>query len=309
MELVKHTTAQLTATRDQLWAARGDLANLGVRVMLAGLDPSTNSVVVGVEGLSPSSASVIGERFPSMVTVRDEAQTELDLHGVCESRFHCWPHKGGIEMNIPWNGDTYHCTSGFMVKRTNLTPNRLYILTAGHCIELTGGVSVNRVWTHVGADLGYSAGETWATNAVGDAGVIFVLGNPTVDREFLAREGPIEIRALASVAALVETKKGTYICRMGRTTGRQCGFIFLVDVTRDVDGRNILHQYEVDFDSNIGDSGAPMFEGTKGYGIATDSVAGYVPANHAWFSPLYWERQALMGVNINIEYCLTNTCP
>lgn len=100
-----------------------------------------------------------------------------------------------------------------------------------------------------------------------------------------------------------------FLCRGGKTTGYRCGYIVTEDVTRFVDGKKIEHQWEVDFDSSRGDSGAPMFLGYGAWGIATSSTDDDDPAPRlAWYSPMEWIFSKLSSYGEPITLCTSAVC-
>lgn len=166
VEVVGRSLAQLTAIKDEIWTTRAALLTAGIEVTLAGIDPEANAVIVGVRRIGPETIATLTARF-GQVLVREEEPAEPDA---CTDRFNCWPPKGGTRIEIVYNGEWEQCTSGFVVRRTDLATDALYMMTAGHCIEELGGVSVDRKWYHDGLYVGYSAAETWEQNAMATRG-------------------------------------------------------------------------------------------------------------------------------------------
>lgn len=69
---VRYTMAQLDTAQDQVNAAAPGLRAAGIPVVLTGLDDQTNTVVVGVEGLTPDMEAGLRARFGDIISVRDE---------------------------------------------------------------------------------------------------------------------------------------------------------------------------------------------------------------------------------------------
>jgi hypothetical protein len=69
---VRYTTAQLDAAQDLLNAAAPGLRAEGIALVFTGLDDPTNTVVVGVQGLTPRIETQLRARFGDIVSFRDE---------------------------------------------------------------------------------------------------------------------------------------------------------------------------------------------------------------------------------------------
>lgn len=219
----------------------------------------------------------------------------------CNSRADCGsPIKGGLEIR-PKNL-TGWCTSAYIGELNNTIPATLRVVTAGHCIELKGGIG--HEWTHNGVTFGTATVETWATGADGDVGAI-TLANTGQSANLFYASANWDIRQFTSWALLADQQVNTFLCRSGATTDYVCGRIVETDRTLDVEGRLIDHQWKVDFDASPGDSGGPYWFGNKLYGIHSASTNNALPPpRFAWYTPYVW---ALVVIS-NIDACMDSDC-
>lgn len=299
---VEFSRDDLEMVKRQINSDRLLLRDFGVDVRSAALSIRSNSVLVGVRDLDDGGRALLRARYGSIIATREEPTRQLDHSAYphdCESRVTCPPLKGGIKIYRTSNTSAI-CTAGFIVKLQGTSTLR--VLTAGHCIELNGGLGVG--WSHHGTQFGTAQTETWGSGSNADAGLISVAvaGN---DNLFYASDFD-DIRGVTGTQPYAEQDEGDYVCRGAKTTGYMCGYIENEDVDRDVDGKLIEHQWEVDFDASPGDSGAPYFIGYEAYGIHSDSTDSG-PAR-SWYSPMGWVFSKLSSYGEPITLCTAATC-
>lgn len=297
LESASRTIAELSDLKAEVVAAWPSIESDGVDVLAVGIDVISNRVSIGVVGLTDPTESQLLMRFPSGVLVSPEAPVELDA---CNSRIDCGsPIKGGLRITNPSGA---WCTAGYIGELNNTTPATLRVVTAGHCIELGGGIGAT--WKHNGTAFGTATAETWATNADGDVGIITLVNN-SYDDNLVYAFNNLDIRHFTSYALLGEVAPGDFFCRSGATTGYVCGRVVQLDQTLDVEGRLIDHQNRVDYDASPGDSGAPYMWLSKLYGIHSDSTDDDAPGTHyAWYTPYVWASIVVS----NVDVCLNAVC-
>ena len=146
--------------------------------------------------------------------------------------------------------------------------------------------------------------STWFNGSSGDVGIITLTNTGQVANLFYASANT-DVRPFTSYAFLSDIQMNEWMCRGGATTGYLCGRIHDLDVSRDVDGKAINHQNEVDFDASPGDSGAPYFYTNEFDGIHSDSTDdGAPPPRYAWYTPYVWAATVVSTVDI----CLDANC-
>ena len=300
---VAHSMTELLALQARVNAdvEAGALAGLGVTS--TAIDARSNGVSVGVATDTAAVRAALAGRYGDAV----QPVFELPAAGgdACTSRDDCAPAKAGIEIVSSYNGN--NCTMGFLVHVVGSPGAR--VLTAGHCIGLSGGTGTSRKWSHDGITT-WAEYHYWTDGADADVGVLAPDGSAiSGDRNLLYRASSSDIAHVTGMASNAQQIQGGLICRAGATSGQKCGTIELTNRTKDVDGRTIDHQWVVDFDGCPGDSGGPYYLGTVAYGTHTDSTSGCEPStNQAWYSPIEWTIDVLAARGHPVELCRTATC-
>jgi hypothetical protein len=300
---VTHSMKQLRALQDRVNVdlLAGSLQDQGISS--TAIDTRANAVVVGSSVVSEALKATLAGKYGDGIVLTFEPPSQGG--DACSSRTNCPPAKAGLKINTS-NGK--YCTSGPMVRVSG--SSALRILTAGHCVELTGGTGTSRKWTHHGAGLGWSEFETWADGADADVGLLNPSSYPVSgSRNLLYRASSSDVVGIRSWKPTDEQVQGSLVCRAGAVSGYVCGEIALTNKTKDVDGKSIDHQWVVDFDACPGDSGAPYLSGDVAWGIHTDSTSGCNPnTNQAWYSPMGWVFDTLAQQGHPVELCTDPTC-
>lgn len=308
---VDRSYADLETLQARIEAAKEELAREGITVMLTGISPSTNSVVVGIENLTAEMVGVLNERFGAGLSVRDE---DPGIADACISVSNCWPAKGGIKMYWALDSSRY-CTTGWIGKRSDMT--KYVVVTAGHCLEVNGGSGGE--WRHNGNQIGTALNETWSEGANADVGLVqtSTSGTPATKNQVLATP-PSLVTSVVGVRDSSEQFQGDAVCRVGATSDRDCGTITVVDVANPscvgATCKTINHTKEVSFDSTGGDSGGPVFQYTPAstviaYGTHVHSTADGIPGAHGWYSTITWGRVTYSGFfGYSYSICLTSAC-
>lgn len=301
-EHVRHSLKELYALQGRVNAdlSAGRLRELGISS--TAIDTRANAVVVGASRVTDELRATLADAYGNWIVATFEPPSEGG--DACTSRSNCPPAKGGIKIDAPNGG---YCTSGPMVRVAG--SNQLRILTAGHCIAVTGGTGTNKKWTHHDAALGWSEAHSWVNGADADAGLIYPSPTVTGSRNLMYRASSTDVVGITAWKQTVEQVQGSLLCRSGAKSGYRCGEIALTNKTKDVDGVSIDHQWVVDFDACPGDSGAPYLVGNVAWGIHSDSTAGCDPTtNQAWYSPMGWVFDTLAAQGHPIELCTDPLC-
>lgn len=315
VKLATRSEADLLVIQSAVELAREELARGGVEIVLTGIDPRKNQVIVGVPEVNATVSAILESRFGDGIMVRQNGRAQADACTVSS----CWPQKGGVRVYSISKGNS--CTSGYVAKRSDT--GELALVTAGHCIYVGGTGN----WAHDSSThtVGPTAGHTWVANA--DADVAFirmtVSALPSVKNQVLRfDEG---IYALTAVADTTAQLVGGAVCRTGYGTklqggnGRTCGTIVAANVSRPscigTTCRTIDHTWEVSFDSTGGDSGGPVYAGVTdpgygtGYGTHVHSDPDGTPGAHGWYSPLGWGKAEFFNrFGVLYRYCLNTSC-
>ncbi|HEY8239408.1 MAG TPA: kelch repeat-containing protein, partial [Candidatus Limnocylindrales bacterium] len=303
-ERVKHSQKDLETVQQRINADLGAGRLEGRGILSTAIDTRANAVVVGASRVDDELRDALVRAYGDSVVVTLEGPSQGGDAG-CVSRTDCGPAKGGIRIVRTAGG---YCTSGPMVRV--LGSNALRILTAGHCLALTGGTGTSKTWTHSGSGLGWSEFHTWGNGADADVGLVnpssYPVGGP---RNLLYRSSHTDVVAITSWKPTAEQIQGSLVCRSGAVSGYVCGEITLTNKTKSVDGGSIDHQWVVDFDACPGDSGAPYLVGDVAWGIHSDSTSGCNPdTNEAWYSPMGWVFDTLAQAGHPVELCTNSSC-
>ena len=267
------------------------------------IDTRANAVVVGSSVVTDALRAELARKYGDGIVLAFEPPSQGG--DACTSRSNCPPAKAGIKIDTSRGK---YCTTGPMVRVAG--SGALRVLTAGHCVELTGGTGTSRKWTHHGAGFGWSEFHTWADGADADVGLLNPSSYPVSGaRNLMYRGGSADVVGIRSWKPTDEQVQGSLVCRAGAISGYVCGEITLTNKTKDVDGRAIDHQWVVDFDACPGDSGAPYVLGDVAWGIHSDSTAGCNPnTNQAWYSPMGWVFDVLAQQGHPVELCTNPAC-
>jgi hypothetical protein len=316
---VDRTYAALETLQGQLDADRDQLRKDGIDLRGVGIQPSGNTVVVGVPEPSDAISKDLRARYGPGITVRAQQLSVADAETCLDIR-RCMPElKGGIKTYI--EGDALKfCTTGWLGRRTD-TGSKV-ILTAGHCLMHGDGVDDN--WWHWTYEIGGELKSTFAQNARADVGLVQKASAITVTKYNRVLDEPTSglngIRSVTSFQANSSQLQGDVVCRVGVASLKTCGQIKRVNESNpSVFGAityNIQHTWVVDFDSTAGDSGGPVFRYTQqippnviGYGTHVHSDPDGTPNAEGWYSPTPWGRIAYDDIaSYTFDLCTTASC-
>jgi streptogrisin C len=317
VDSAKRTERDLTGLKDRIGVDLPELAASGIRVVRVAYSPHLNTLRIGVEGLTASAENVLRDRYGDGLVIFEDAVAHSDA---CDNPNNCRPMKGGIAISSSSASNAWNqCTSGWVVKRND--NNAKVIVTAGHCIQVHGGF--DHAWYHNFNGFGRALRETFEAGSSGDAdvGLISLFSDelaamPT--KNLMRRNNG----SVTTVTALGSPMDGGQACRVGNTSGHDCGVITDPDTIRiseapGVSDMTVLHTATWDKDSLGGDSGGPVFFCPGGgtccgpvtaLGTHVHSETG-ANANESWFSPQFWgswDYTASWGYSYSI--CLTASC-
>lgn len=190
------------------------------------------------------------------------------------------------------------------------------MLTAGHCIAVTGGAGA--VWSHNSDTLGIGAQETWnvGTTRNGDVGLIDIYTSEVPATKNQLLDAGTTVKAVGGWDS--SQMLGDQTCRAGATSGVDCGQINVVNVTRastvsGVGTMTVQHTNQVSFDSTAGDSGGSMYFRSGAVVVAqgTHVHSDVDTANPAygWFTPISWGKSTFSGLfGFDYSVCTTSSC-
>ena len=287
------TEAELLHLKDRIASDVDDLQEQGIEVVRIALEPSRNTLMVGVLALTTKAESTLRERYGSELVIAEDGVAQSDA---CVGRNDCRPIKGGIAIN-PLGVAANQCTTGFIVKRS--PGPGLGVLTAGHCLQVFGGYDVT--WQHNADSFGNARHETWKPGLTGNSDVGYITIVESVPNKNEMRRVNNSVVQVLSVATPIVGGQG---CRVGLTSGHKCGVITQYPAQRvsHVDGwanMTVTKTATLNFDSTGGDSGGSVFYySTPGaesgnvvaLGTHVHSEEDGPAANESWFSPYFDAR-------------------
>jgi hypothetical protein len=310
---------ELRAKQDEIADAADSLRPDGVQITNISVNTVSNRVDVYLESVTDAAKAVIWSRFGDAIVIGQRGTATADL---CPENA-CFPVKGGMGMTD--QNSNWPCTVGYMAKRTDTTPDRLVFITAGHCV-LFG--TATGPWKHgittIGTSLSFNGTNvhTWWQNSAADVGVVVVSSTqiPAVKNNILVNQSPVTVKPFEIQLSWDLQVPGMAVCRMGRTTGKQCGTIIDNDDTQlsVVDGqgsKTIQHVVVYGRDAKGGDSGGSIYYVSGTYavllGTHVHSQDGYVPSGGlAWYSP--WDRGIYQIQShfsgLTLQPCISSTC-
>jgi hypothetical protein len=313
---VSRSWSELGATKAAIMDDRKSLAADGIDVTLVGRKARSNDVVVGVMELTDAARRRLA-RFGDEVTVVEQTPGLVDACYI----YDCAPMKSGLRIVAQ---DTSFCTAGYLANRTDTNPDQRVIVTAGHCIALSGPPNPQE-WRHHGETIGdeYNQLHTWVEDANADVGMIKLTElRPSVwDQIFYMAGPPAGIGGLGGYYAIQQEED--LVCRVGAGQGgRRCGVILRVDDSARscehewTNCRWIDHINVADFDSEGGDSGGPVYLKDDSspnfiilYGTHVHSGLDSDPDSNSWFSEIGYGLTTLSSMHgVNLQVCLNASC-
>ena len=283
-ELLPHGAGMTTTTRivarryplEKLEATFEDvvrLASMSAAVdapnVTAGINEEANVVRVTIPSDSVATARqrelmrILRERHGDRIEIiRDDSVIDTD---VCQGDYCDQPLRAGVGIgyNTSSGLDRRICTAGFFGR--SLSDNKLYLLTAGHCVRNRRSRDWFTLQPHTGLASEHYIGRThnFVYGAEGDVGIIRVANPNWRARQWVyVRSSADTTRNEAySIKAVAYPIEGQRVCMAGMTTNTRCG---RVDTARSMyvesrTGVTISSVSRATYCSDPGDSGAPVF--------------------------------------------------
>lgn len=275
-ERVARSEDELLAIKEQVIAAKSELASEGVTITGAGLDTSTNRVVIGVTDATPSTEAAVHKRFePNSVVVSEipfAVASSRDDYGP--------PWAGGMTLTGTCSGSSdcalANCSANFQTKQVINNLVFYFLLTAGHCFA-NGTAVLNGIGVPVG-----DVNGSWFYNYT-DADVEKIRIAPVAADTRIITKYPATRVVTGSRGS--QTVGETGICKSGITTDETCGWgnayvhhDFYVCLDASCSVQIYMRDHVVAQRSspglNFGDSGGPVYRydgtgGVTGYGIVS----------------------------------------
>jgi S1-C subfamily serine protease len=236
-----------------------------------GIDASTNQVVVTVD------SSVVGAQLASVKAAVSSFGSEARLEFVA----------GTFQTDAAIGGDAiygtkYRCSLGFNVRNGST----YYFLTAGHCgkVEPTWWTSTTHNTTTL---LGSTVSATFPGK---DYALVQYASTYAVDTKGLA--GNVDIASAANAFV------GESVTRDGSTTGIHSGTVTALNVTvRYQAGGVVRGLIQTTVCAEPGDSGGPLYDGTKAIGLTSGGSGDCKKGGTTFFQPVV---AALLAYGVSV---------
>lgn len=274
---VEHSLAELYEAKASVERDLVEWRSRGIRITSVGIDTRANRILVTVADTAVD-LSALEAAYGAEVQISDTP--EIVRTSACVSRSNCAsPVKAGLTMTA--SGST--CTAGF-VTRDIQWAGAYYLMTAGHCLDGPLGVT----WFHNGSSIGTSSSNFHYDPTNVDVGYILLSAVANPGNQLFVTS--TTIRSVTTFAPNVVQTQGVSVCKSGSTTNWTCGQIVLIDVsTVDEDDVVVLHGWKTNYQSDEGDSGAPV-TWTSSFTTAFGIHYAGSGAGNAYYSPIDWIR-------------------
>ncbi|MFD9292617.1 S1 family peptidase [Streptomyces sp. NPDC060030] len=174
---------------------------------------------------------------------------------------------------------SWRCSLGFNVR----SGSTYYFLTAGHCTDGAGTWWSNSAHTTV---LGTTTGSSFPTN---DYGIVRYT-NTSVTKSGTVGSQDITSAANATV--------GMSVTRRGSTTGTHSGSVTGLNATVNYGGGDIVYgMIRTDVCAEPGDSGGPLYSGTRAIGLTSGGSGDCTSGGTTFFQPVT-EALSAYGVSV-----------
>ncbi|MBN8866551.1 MAG: hypothetical protein J0H98_03255 [Solirubrobacterales bacterium] len=287
---------EIAGDREAAKSGEGPLADLESPHFDLQSDVWSGKVEAIMPKVSQETRDVFERTYGDLVVVQEGG---LGHPASCTSRKRCGKElRAGIAARNQPSFDTFKCSVGFTI----MVAGEKQVLSAAHCSNLpygsTGGALPSQHRYH-GEVLPTEFGTVQAHYLYGgvDAERISVNApfnaNPWIYREDTDQQFPVE-----SMGTWAEVAFGQTLCRAGQTTGRRCGYVTKKDYTPDRGGTDFIRFTAC---SEGGDSGGPVFNGTKAWGVFDgwidsndhDPHCGDGDAVHSYAGAINWALNKL----------------
>ncbi len=256
------TVARSDAALARITAALG--RSMRITGTAWGADPRSDTVVVFTDG------SVTGAR---LARVRATVKPYGDAVRLREVAGRLATRLSGGDAII---GGAFRCTAGVNV----VSGSTYYLITAGHC------TNAGDIWTtQAGAEIGATVATSFPGN---DYGLIGYTGS-------VPHDGTIGSQDITSAGnAFV----GEHVCMLGSVSGLHCGTVTGLNATVNYGADGIVTGLiQTNICAEPGDSGAPLFDGTKVLGILSGGSGNCSSGGTSFFQPIV-EILSQFGVNV-----------
>jgi len=175
---------------------------------------------------------------------------------------------------------SWRCSLGFNVQDS---AGNYYFLTAGHCTDGAGTWWTSSAHT---TTLGSTAGSSFPGN---DYGIVRYTNSS------ITKSGTVGSQDITSAAT---PSVGTTVTRRGSTTGIHSGTVTALNTTVNYGGGDIVSGLiQTTVCAEPGDSGGPLYGGTRAYGLTSGGSGNCSSGGTTFFQPVT-EALSAYGVHV-----------
>lgn len=276
---------------EYVYLADGTLTLGGLDLGMVYVDLSRNAVVIAALSGSPAEWTRLVERYgPEYLVERGTGKT---LPAACTGRGNCGaPMKAGLWMYFI-SGERA-CTTAFQA----FAGTSNYILTAGHC-HANSNTRYHPIGTKIGAQ------QAYAYTGRADAMSIYLSSASSVSNKlYLTPSNIISITRAEQIAGSVNAEVvGQPVCvSKSSAPANPCGYLQHNNV--DLGGGLYMQRMASNFWVCGGDSGAPVFYGSKAVGIISQGSGNVEQCgqqgSNSFYSHIYFVQDVLnVALRIN----------
>lgn len=179
-------------------------------------------------------------------------------------------------------GGQYRCSLGFNVRNSAGT---YYFLTAGHCGQVASTWYSNAAHT---SRLGSNRGYSFPTNDY--AIVTYASG--------VAHAGTVDLYGSSQdITSAGNATVGEAVKRSGSTSGVHSGTVTALNATVNYSEGTVYGMIRTNVCAESGDSGGPLFAGTKALGLTSGGSGNCTSGGTTYFQPV---TEALNAYNVSV---------
>ncbi len=233
------------------------------------IDPEAGQVVVSLD------ETVTGARLGALTKLLSGFGSAVRVERVAGS------FRPAYQGGDPAPGSMGRCTIGFNVRDSN---NVYYFLIAGHCANLT------RTWyDSSGRVVGTTVGSSFPGN---DYAIVRYADG-------VSHPGTVNLYNGASqdITSAADPFVGEAVKRSGSTTGVHSGTVTAVNATVNYAEGTVTGLIKTNVCAEGGDSGGPLFDGTKALGLYSGGSGNCTTGGTTYFQPVT-EPLAVYGVSV-----------
>jgi streptogrisin B len=251
------STARLRSVADALSRSTGVTGTAWL------VDPKAHAVVVLAD------RTVTGARLDRLAAAIRPYGAAVRVQGVAGTL--------GLRLSggDPITGGGYRCTLG-----ANVTGGGMYyFITAGHC-----GQAAATWYTLTGALIGSTVNSSFPGH---DYALVRYTGSVT-------HEGTVGKQDITSAGSAYV---GEHVCMRGGMTSVHCGTVLALNVTVNYAEGTVTGLIETNICAEAGDSGAPLYDGTKLIGTLSGGTGDCTSGGVTFFQPI---TQALSAYGLSV---------